>query len=130
MNDLAVTAAVTSDIEIDGVPMPPLKLNGLTITKEKIWSKNTGRAANGEMVGDLVDIKYTLKCNWLPLTREQAMVIDKAVSPAFVNVTFTDPATNTRVTKRFYAGTTTYPVYTYRNGIKTYQGVAVDLIQK
>ena len=42
--------------------MPGLKLNGLTVTKEKIWSKNTGRAANGEMVGDLIAIKYTLKC--------------------------------------------------------------------
>ena len=66
--------------------MPGLKLNGLTVTKEKIWSKNTGRAANGEMVGDLIAIKYTLKCSWPPLTREQAVVIDKAVSPAFFNV--------------------------------------------
>lgn len=44
------TTKTSSDIEIDGVPMPGLKLNGLTVTKEKIWSKNTGRAANGEMV--------------------------------------------------------------------------------
>ena len=39
------TTKTSSDIEIDGVPMPGLKLNGLTVTKEKIWSKNTGRAA-------------------------------------------------------------------------------------
>ena len=45
------TTTTSSDIEIDGVAMPGLKLNGLTVTKEKIWSKNTGRAANGEMVG-------------------------------------------------------------------------------
>ena len=124
------TTKTSSDIEIDGVPMPGLKLNGLTVTKEKIWSKNTGRAANGEMVGDLIAIKYTLKCSWPPLTREQAVVIDKAVSPAFFNVTFLAPGTNTKVTKRFYAGAPAYPVYTYRKGVKTYQGVAVDLIQK
>ena len=93
------TTKTSSDIEIDGVPMPGLKLNGLTVTKEKIWSKNTGRAANGEMVGDLIAIKYTLKCSWPPLTREQVAVIDKAVSPAFFNVTFLDPGTNTKVTK-------------------------------
>ena len=34
------TTKTSSDIEIDGVPMPGLKLNGLTVTKEKIWSKN------------------------------------------------------------------------------------------
>ena len=51
------TTKTSSDIEIDGVPMPGLKLNGLTVTKEKIWSQNTGRAANGEMVGDLIAIK-------------------------------------------------------------------------
>lgn len=124
------TTTTSSDIEIDGVAMPGLKLNGLTVTKEKIWSKNTGRAANGEMVGDLIAIKYTLKCSWPPLTREQAVVIDKAVSPAFFNVAFLDPGTNTKVTKRFYAGAPAYPVYTYRKGVKTYQGVAVDLIQK
>ena len=124
------TTSTTSDIEIDGVAMPGLKLNGLTITKEKIWSKNTGRAANGEMVGDLIAIKYTLKCSWPPLTRKQATIVDKAVSPAFFNVTFTDPGTDSRITKRFYAGSPTYSVYTYYKGVKTYQGVAVDLIQK
>lgn len=122
---------VSSDeIIIDGVTMPTLKLNGLTITKEKIWSKNTGRASNGEMVGDLIAIKYTLKCTWPPLSRTQNMIIDKAVSQAFFNVTFTDPGSNTRITRKFYAGTPTYPVYSYCNGVKTYQGVSVDLIQK
>ena len=93
------TTTTSSDIEIDGVAMPGLKLNGLTVTKEKIWSKNTGRAANGEMVGDLIAIKYTLKCSWPPLTREQAVVIDKAVSPAFFNVTFLDQVFDSNILK-------------------------------
>lgn len=29
--------------------------------------------------------------------------------------------------KTFYAGTPTYPVYSYAKGVKTYVGVAVDL---
>ena len=45
-------------------------------------------------------------------------------------MTFLDPGTNTKVTKRFYAGAPAYPVYTYRKGVKTYQGVAVDLDSK
>ena len=37
---------MSNELIIGGVTMPTLKLNGLTITKEKIWSKNTGRAAS------------------------------------------------------------------------------------
>ena len=59
------------EIYIDGVKMPTLKLNGLTYKKEKIWSKNTGRVSNGTMKGDVVARKYTLSCQWPPLTRAQ-----------------------------------------------------------
>ncbi len=121
---------MNDELIIGGVTMPTLKLDGLTITKEKIWSSNTGRSASGEMIGDVVNYKYTLKCEWPPLTREQVAIIDQAVTPAFFSVTFSNPATNKRTTTTFYAGTPTYKVYSYVNGIKTYHGVAVDLIQK
>ena len=115
---------------IDGITMPTLKKEGLTISKEKIWSSNTGRAADGGMIGDLIGIKYTLECEWPPLSREQAAVVDTAVAPAFFNVTFTDPGSNSRATKRMYAGTPAYQVYSYVKGVKTYSGVKVTLIEK
>ena len=46
------------------------------------------RAANGDMLGDIVAVKYTLDCAWPPLSREETAMIDKAVSPAFFDVTF------------------------------------------
>ena len=122
--------AQTQPLVIGGVAMPPLKAEGLTITKEKVWSSNTGRAADGNMIGDLVTIKYKLQCEWPPLSREDAVIVDTAVSPAFFSVTFLDPGSNTRITRTFYAGTPTYPVYSYANGLPTYNGVAVDLIEK
>ncbi|MBQ8232435.1 MAG: hypothetical protein IJZ34_11000 [Lachnospiraceae bacterium] len=121
---------VNDVLVIDGVTMPPLKKEGLVITKNKIWSKNTGRVANGDMVGDLIAVKYTLDCEWPPLSAEQAKIVDNAIEPAFFNASFLDPATNTVVTKRFYAGSPTYPVYSYVSGIKTYAGVKVTIIQK
>lgn len=117
-------------IVIGGVAMPALKKGGLTVTKEKVWSSNTGRAADGGMLGDLVGIKYKLQLEWPPLSKEQVAVIDNAVSPAFFNVAFLDPGSNSRITRTFYAGTPTYPVYSYVNGAKTYSGVTVDLIEK
>lgn len=120
----------TQPLVIGGVTMPPLKANGLKITKEKIWAANTGRAANGETIGDLVAIKYKLECEWPAIDREDVAVIDAAISEAFFTVTFLDPGSNTRITKTFYAGTPTYPVYSYVNGLRTYSGVTVNLIEK
>ena len=102
----------------------------LTIKKEKVWSNNTGRVANGDMVGDLIAIKYTLEITWPMLSRADAAKIDAAISPAFFNVTFTDPGSNSRITKRCYSNTPSYPVYSYVDGVKTYKGVGATLIQK
>ncbi len=121
---------VAQPLVIGGVTMPTLKQNGLTITKEKIWSSNTGRAADGNTIGDLVAIKYKLQCEWPPLSRADTAKIDAAVTPAFFNVNFLDPGNNTRITRVFYAGTPTYPVYSYVDGMRTYSGVKVDLVEK
>lgn len=116
-------------IVINGITMPQAK--SLTVTKEKIWSKNAGRAADdGKMIGDIIGCKYKLQIQWGLLSEGDTTKIDEAVSPAFFNVTFLAPGSNTRVTKSFYAGTPTYPVYSYAEGVKTYQGVSVDLIEQ
>ncbi len=119
-----------TDLIINNVTMPTPKLNGLTITREKIWSSNTGRAANGETIGDIVAIKYKIQISWPPLSREEVAVIDAAITPAFFPVTFLDPVTNAAKTIICYAGTPTYPVYSYYQGVKTYSGVNVNLVEK
>ena len=78
------------------------------------------------MKGDVIARKFTLSCQWPPLTRSQLAVIDTAIDPAFIKVEFRDPGTNNKLEKTFYAGTPTYPVYSYAKGVKTYVGVAVD----
>lgn len=118
----------TDYLVIGGVKMPPLK--SLEITKEKVWSSNTGRVASGLLVGDMVAIKYKLVCTFVCLDENDVKKVDAAVSPAFFNVKFRDPGSNTDVTKRMYAGTPTYPIYSYSNGRITYEGVAVDLIEQ
>lgn len=85
---------------------------------------------NGDMVGDLIAIKYTLEITWPMLSRADAAKIDAAISPAFFNVTFTDPGSNSRITKRCYSNTPSYPVYSYVDGVKTYKGVGATLIGK
>lgn len=117
-----------SVLEIDNVVMPPVK--SLTVTSEKIWSKNTGRSANGSMNGDIVAIKLKAAFGFAPLSDEQAKVLDKAISKAFFNAKFKNPRTGKIETHRMYSGSGSYPVYSYVNGLPRYVGVGVDLIEK
>ena len=82
---------------INGVTMPEPKQGGLSISKEKIWSKNTGRGADGTMNGDVVARKFTLKVEWPILSDAQAEVVDKAIDPAYVKVKFRNPGTGKTV---------------------------------
>ena len=118
-------------LKIDNVQMPEPKYNGgLTFTKEKIWSKNTGRTTDGTMVGDIVAIKTKMKITFPPLSGNEVAQLDAAVSSPFIQVYFKDPRINDYTTKTFYAGTPSYPVYSYASGLPEYVGVAVDLIEQ
>lgn len=116
-------------LKFDGETMPePQKLG---VNKEKIWSKNTGRVDSGDMEGDLVAIKVTLKIQWPSLSAAETTKIDKHLSKAFFQCTYLDPTNNNKeTTKKVYAGAPTYPVYSYAQGLPDYVGTGVDLIQK
>lgn len=114
-------------ITINGVSVMP-KAEGLKITAEKVWSENTGRTADGTMVGDIIAIKPKLEIELPPMSRSEVASLDAAISSAFFSVTYSDPRTNSRVTGTFYANSPSYPVYSYVNGLPTYVGVKVNLI--
>lgn len=120
----------------DGVAMPDPALNGIAITKEKIWSKNAGRSSeSGKMMGDIVAIKYKIQIKWPILSQEQSALVDKFLSnddEPFFKVKFKDPKSKTGefVTKDVYAGTPTYPVYSYVDNLPRYVGVGVDLVEQ
>ena len=67
---------MAASITIGGVAMPEPKLNGLKISRNKIWSKNAGRGADGTMTGDIIGLKWKLEIEFLPLTDAQ-MAIEK-----------------------------------------------------
>ena len=89
-----------SDLYINGVKMPDPALEGVTISREKIWSENTGRTASGKMAGTIIGIKSKISIKWPVLTPAQVATIEGAVSDPdspFVPVKYTD-ATGTTVT--------------------------------
>ena len=121
-----------SDLYINGKKMPTPALEGVVISREKIWSANTGRTAAGKLVGTVVAVKTTIKIKWPPLTPAQVAVIESAVSDGdnpFVPVKFTD-ATGETKTKTMYFGTPTYTVYSWADGRQYLRDVSVTGIEQ
>lgn len=121
-----------SELYIGGKQMPTPATEGVTITKEKIWSEDTGRTADGGMTGTIIAIKTKLSIRWPPLTTAQVATIESAVSDSghpFISVKFTD-ATGVTVTKTMYFGTPTYTYYSWVNGMQYIKDVSVDAIEK
>ena len=106
------------------------RVKSLSISHEKIWSKNAGRVANGEFRGDVIATKIKLQIIFCPMSDEQAASLDAAIKPAFLNVRFRNPETGALSTKTMYAGTPTYPVYSYVTELPRYVGVGVDLVEQ
>ena len=121
-----------SDLYINGARMPDPALEGVTVSREKIWSSNTGRTSAGKMVGTVVAVKTTLKIKWPPLTPAQVATIESAVSDGdnpFVPVRYTD-ADGSTVTKTMYFGTPAYTIYSWASGIQYIRNVTVDDIEQ
>ena len=123
------------ELYINGTRMPDPMLEGLTVSREKIWSSNTGRVASAKMVGTLVAIKTTLKIRWPPLTPAQLSTIESAVCNAsnpFVTVRFTNPAnpTGALLEKTMYFGTLTYSAYSFSAGARLITNASIDAIEQ
>ncbi|MCD8368712.1 MAG: hypothetical protein LUC48_11990 [Clostridiales bacterium] len=120
-----------TDLTIGGVKMPTPALEGLTITREKIWSSDTGRTSSGKMVGTIVAIKTKVAIKWPVLTMAQVETIEGAVSSSapFVTMTYTD-MTGATSTKTVYFGTPSYTVYSYADGAQYVKDVTVDGIEQ
>lgn len=116
------------DVLVIGSVALPVK--SLTITKNPTWSKNTGRAAEGTMLGDIICRKMKLQITFAPLSDEQAAQLDEAITPAFFPVKFKNPGTAAVETHTMYAGTPAYPVYSYVSGFPRYVGTGVNLIEQ
>lgn len=117
---------------LNGVELP-IAYNGYTHSRNKIWSKNTGRTNSGKMVGSILAIKDKVEVSFVPLTPAQAKVIDDVVSdidnpfqPA--TILFTD-GKQKKLT--VYSGDISYPWLSRavgENGLIT--GVSLSLIEQ
>lgn len=100
------------------------------MTKNKIWSSNTGRGATGKMLGDIIATKYTIRAQWNKLTQSQLTALENAIgSDAFFSVTFVNEK-GVQTTKTFYSADPTYTTKKYVNGVAIYENVSIELIEQ
>ena len=114
-------------LQINGVYIPdPSSLQwGL----QSVSDQNAGRTTDGKMHVNLIARKRKLELVWNGVDFATASEILQAVNPETFNVTYLDALTNTRLTKTFYVGDRTAPVYSYSDGYKWYSNVTFNLIE-
>lgn len=64
---------------INGVEFP-VKYDGYTLSRNKIWSTNTGRNNAGNMVGTILAIKDKVEVELVPITPQKAQILDNVLS--------------------------------------------------
>jgi hypothetical protein len=115
-----------------------LKINGVDIATPQKFSVNiedidgeTERNANGDLLRDRVAVKRKLNCEWPPLKNSEISVLLKAVKDVYFDVFYPDPEEGTSVTKTFYVGPRTAPVYTVdAAGQPLWENLKMDFIER
>ncbi|MBQ8503355.1 MAG: hypothetical protein IJ491_03655 [Clostridia bacterium] len=118
-------------LKLNNIEMPSPKLEGVTFSKEKIWSKNTGRTVNAKMTGDIIGIKTTVRIEFPPLSPADVELVESVVSNAelpFFLFELNDGHKN--ISKEVYAGSPSTKLYSIVDGINHYTGYAVELIER
>lgn len=82
------------------------------------------------MIRDRVAVKRKLECRWGALTTSEISTLLKAVKDTFFTVTYLDAYEGKDVTKTFYVGDRTAPVYSLNKGLVTWQGLSMDFVER
>jgi len=117
-----------ANIVVNGVRLPEPD-RGFKVTVATMT--NAARNVQGVVVGEKIGREiYKLDgLKWSFLTAQQWVSILQSVKPFYVNVTFTNPETNQRVTVRMYPGDREAEPLELNNGVVTmYKNCKVNLI--
>lgn len=101
----------------------------ITVNDEIIWSDHTGRAASGEMIGDIVAEKKNVSIKWGVLTESELTLIKQVMIAGFFPISFRDDGID--LTIKTYRGTLAKEQLGYiGDGIFYYKSASVNIIQK
>lgn len=114
-----------------------LKINGVAIATPKSFKVDimdldgeSNRNARGELIRDRVAVKRRLECEWGPLTMSESSAILKAVQNVYFQIEYPDPMEGKSITKTFYVGDRSAPMYSNINGNVLWEGLTMNFIEK
>lgn len=90
----------------------------------------TTRNARGDLMRDRLAVKRKLSCSWNALTPAEASQILQAIENVFFTVSYPDPNTGTVITKTFYVGDRSTPMYRIKDGVPVWDGISFNLIER
>lgn len=119
-------------LKINGITVAEPKKEGVTVTDEPIWASNTGRGADGTMVGDIVTWKTTVQVEWPALSFSDSQTIVNALknAGAFFPIQYNDFNSGSAVTKTVYCSNIPRTIYSLAQAAQFHTGVTVTFIEQ
>lgn len=119
-------------LEIDGMDIVPyIFKQGLKWQRTDVDGEGAGRDLSGDLRRNRVAIKRRLDVTCRPLTEKETALILTAILPEWVNVRYTDPQTNSVVTRTMYSNNIPASfLIRRRDGTELWDGITFPLIEK
>ncbi|MDZ7370206.1 MAG: hypothetical protein ONB12_03445 [candidate division KSB1 bacterium] len=114
-----------------------LKINGVSIKAPSSFKVDimdldgeATRNAKGELIRDRIAVKRKIECEWPALTMSEISTILQAVKDIYFQLEYPDPMAGTTITKTFYVGDRSAPMYRNVNGNILWEGLSMNFIEK
>lgn len=102
---------------------------GVEWTRNDVDGANAGRALNGLMIRDRIATKDKLKVTCRPLFSNELTILLSCLEPETLSVTYTNPRTNSTVTKSMYCSTVPVGFLLNKGGNDLWSGISFNLIE-
>lgn len=117
--------------KINGTDITPYIANGgLQYTRNDLDGPNAGRALDGTMYRDRVATKDKWTVNCRPLTAQETATLLTLIEPEYVNITVSNPKTNTTRTYQAYSNNVPAQFLMIKNGVEYWTGISFPLIER
>lgn len=117
-------------LRINGTDVTPyIAFQGVKFTRYDVDGPNAGRTLSGKMIRDRVATKAKLEVTCRPLKADELSTVLTLIQPVSVNVTYTNPITNSEVTAEMYSNNIPATYCMRRADGEWWMGVAFPLVE-
>ena len=102
---------------------------GLKVDYETLVADTSGRNAQGDMPVDIINHKYKVSVNFIPMTPSQVSTLMSAIDNYVVTIYFQNPKTNSLTQITAYTSTPSISWNTLATGIEQTAPFSINFIQ-